>query len=214
METKSEVLLKSLDKFYEEAGHFDQLCSILHPPDGQQKISLRMLDWVCCNYSKSRNSLHSAEIDGEVKVFHIYLSYKQQLRALSKKLFDPFARRSKITYRGISTTIGQLAWFRWAISHDLLAFTKTHADDIERDMLESQKRQVAAAAIIPEVSPPSSSAASSSGSSPVKHKEDMLLPTTATTATAQNAKPKRRELSKAAIKGATMASMRITVKFQ
>ena len=51
-----------------------------------------------------------------ISQFNVYNSYKSQLKAYSKKRFDPFCRRERldieINGHHINTTVGQLNFFR------------------------------------------------------------------------------------------------------
>jgi hypothetical protein len=49
-------------------------------------------------------------------------------------MFDPFCRHERIDFRGISTTVGQLNFFAWAIEDECIEYMHTHIDDIHADM--------------------------------------------------------------------------------
>mgnify|MGYP001304814003 CR=1 FL=1 len=71
--------------------------------------------------------------------FIVYLDYKCKLKAYSKKSFDPFCRRDRISFYynetdSIITTVGQLNFFRWAIENYILDYIQEHLDQIEEDM--------------------------------------------------------------------------------
>lgn len=142
-----DLLLDSLFKFYDNPHNGSRLISILK---GKSSTSLRSVDWFITNYSKKNNifyniyrttdNIHSlTEKDNElVYNLNVFQSYKSQLRAYSKKRFDPFCRRNRIKYncRGeiLDTTIGQLIFFKWAISNLIMDYIKIHKDSIELDM--------------------------------------------------------------------------------
>ncbi len=72
----------------------------------------------------------------------VYLEYKSQLKAYSKKQFDPFCRRERIIFldqqkNGIQTTVGQLNFFRWAIENNIIQYVEQNLADIEKDMNQS-----------------------------------------------------------------------------
>ena len=76
----------------------------------------------------------------------MYLKYKAQLKAYSKKHFDPFCRRNRINYyysetEYMVTTIGQLNFFRWAIEYKILEYIKDNLCEIEMDMNKNIKRE-------------------------------------------------------------------------
>jgi len=71
--------------------------------------------------------------------FLVYGDYKSQLKASSKKLFDPFCRRERISFHVPShpaslTTVAKLNFFRWAIEKDILSYIRDHQEAIEKEM--------------------------------------------------------------------------------
>jgi hypothetical protein len=61
------------------------------------------------------------------------------LKAYSKKLFDPFCRRERISFidhdnNELITTVGQLNFFRWAIENKIVEYITENYEDIETDM--------------------------------------------------------------------------------
>lgn len=143
----SNVLLTSLYKYYDEK-NVKKLLEVL---EEDTKVSLRIIDWFVTNYSKKYNvfySIYSTEkgkntfnSDGNkpIKQFNTYHSYKAQLKSYSKKRFDPFCRRERISFncskdKEISTTIGQLNFFKWAIDNLIIDYINDNYDHIEEDM--------------------------------------------------------------------------------
>ena len=74
--------------------------------------------------------------------FWSFLNYKSQLKAYTKKQFDPFCRRERINFfydtedsnKYIETTVGQLNFFRWAIKNQVLSYITKNLNTIEHDM--------------------------------------------------------------------------------
>jgi len=69
----------------------------------------------------------------------IHNNYKGQLKAYSKKNFDPFCRRNRIRFyydenKYFITTVGQLNFFKWALENNIINYIKAHLKDIENDM--------------------------------------------------------------------------------
>lgn len=95
-------------------------------------VSLRMLDCLVTNYSKTKNVV-IARPDGSS--VHVYQQYKAHLRGYSKKKFDPFARRGRVVVQfssgAIETTIAQLSFFRWAITNGVVDYASDHSVDLE-----------------------------------------------------------------------------------
>ena len=147
------LLLESLHNYYRKPYNRDKLVYILNSSDS---ISLRSIDWFITNYSKKKNTYYIVYEDKEgipsfndldnkyrnnMNVFH---SYKSQLKAYSKKKFDPFCRRDRLLFKidddhSVETTIGQLNFFKWAISNLIIDYIELNKDCIEQDMNLSLK---------------------------------------------------------------------------
>lgn len=100
-------------------------------------VSLRALDYLVTNYAKALN-VCIPRADG--LGFCIHREYKSQLRGFGKRLFDPFARRSRVTMplpgsAPIDSTVAQLSFFRWAIKNGVVDYAQQHASDIDRHMI-------------------------------------------------------------------------------
>ena len=129
---KEQLLMLNLKQFYSESRHIEILLPIL---EGQTKLSLRALDWFVTNYSKSYNII----LDNNGKPYNVWLDYKSQLKAFSKKSFDPFCRRNRIVFeilkdKYLTTTVGQLNFFKWAIENNILTYVINNIKLIEKDM--------------------------------------------------------------------------------
>jgi hypothetical protein len=138
--SKKDLLMQSLINFFTNREYLDQVIPII---TGKSKISLRILDWFVTNYSKKNNTHFQVEdINSKVKNFIVYLDYKAQLKAYSKKSFDPFCRRERISFidhdnKELITTVGQLNFFRWGIENNILSYINENFDIIETDMNNS-----------------------------------------------------------------------------
>lgn len=49
-------------------------------------------------------------------------------------MFDPFCRWKRIKFRGLDTTVGQLNFFEWAISDEVLDYLEKNKDKVHADM--------------------------------------------------------------------------------
>ena len=49
-------------------------------------------------------------------------------------MFDPFCRWKRIKFHDFETTVGQLNFFEWAISDDVLDYLENHRDEVHADM--------------------------------------------------------------------------------
>ncbi len=136
--SKVDLLMKSLSKFYA----VDSNISILLPiVQGTSKISLRVLDWFVTNYCKKNNIILTNKSGTNIIV---HMDYKNQLKAYAKIYFDPFCRRDRINFiygkgHELLTTVGQLNFFRWAIENNIIEYTVSNMEIIEKDMNASLK---------------------------------------------------------------------------
>ena len=147
IQMNDKLLYESLIQFFENEYYQDQLYMIL---TNGKKMSLRLIDWFITNYSKKYNiyyliyensdGIRSFNKDKKlIQNINVFLSYKSQLKAYSKKKFDPFCRRERINFHFknneiIETTIGQLNFFRWAFENLVIDFIHNHKGEIEDDM--------------------------------------------------------------------------------
>jgi hypothetical protein len=180
--SKGEILVDFLLSYYKTK--IDTLWNIINK---KSILSLRLLDWLVTNYAKKYNIIYQfVNKKGEKEYFNIYLSYKNQLKAYSKKYFDPFCRRDRILINkkalswtkydnekynendNIVTTVGQLNFFKWFIENKILQYALHNIKSIDNDM---------------------------------------------NIALQKNKTNKRRELSKSAVKGVYTSPTKITVKF-
>jgi len=129
--SKKDILFSTLVDFYTVPKNLEMMKNVI---EGKTVLSLRLLDWLVTNYSK-RFPIRYQVCD---ELYELHSDYKNQLKAYSKKLFDPFCRRERVYPESmtIETTIGQMNFFRWGIKHGILAWACQHVNDIERDMSE------------------------------------------------------------------------------
>ena len=125
------MILKSIESFYLNDINNNIFINII---TSYINISIRLIDYFITKYSK----LHKISYKYNDQVINIYSSYKQQLKAYQKKHFDPFCRGDRIPYfineTCIITTIGQLNFFRWFISKNILEYILNNQQSIENEM--------------------------------------------------------------------------------
>jgi hypothetical protein len=139
IQCKQELIISSLQRFYSGRDDLGEIVELLK---GTSEVSLRLIDWFVTNYSKA----HSTSYIMNGQEFVVYMNYKNQLKAYSKKLFDPFCRRERISFQvpgheAFLTTVGKLNFFRWALEKDILSYIKGHQTDIEKEMNLAMKDQ-------------------------------------------------------------------------
>ena len=154
---KTLLLLESLMNYYKK--NINILSCIITQ---KSTLSLRILDWLVTNYSKKYNIVYK---NNNTDNFNIYLEYKNQLKAYSKKYFDPFCRRERImintsdlTWKDyetnetnesneiqinnsktdeLITTVGQLNFFKWFIENGVMNYAIQNIEKIDKDMIET-----------------------------------------------------------------------------
>ena len=148
----ADLLMVSLSRFYAQRQHMQAVLPYL---TGESCVSLRLVDWFVTNYARRHNVVLSrpsgsgggssvSAVAGGAPV-NVHLSYRAQLKAYSKQLFDPFRRRDRIHFyyessKYVETTIGQLNFFRWMLQNDVLSYLGTHASVVEADMFGAHRR--------------------------------------------------------------------------
>lgn len=137
----SDWLLISLNEFYKNPKHRNIILPIIEGTS--DSVSLRLIDWFVTNYSKKYGTIIENQ---ECKYISVYNSYRSQLKWYTKKRFDPFRRSVKfeICFPNVKfqTTIGQLNFFKWLITNNILSFIKDNKDLIEGDMIQTQKENM------------------------------------------------------------------------
>ena len=137
---KQELIINSLQKFYTNRNDMGEVMQLLQ---GTSAISLRLIDWFVTNYARQHTT--SYILNGQE--FLVYMNYKSQLKAYSKKLFDPFCRRERIMFQvpgqePFLTTVGKLNFFRWAIEKGVIEYIQLNLAKVEKEMnLNSREMQ-------------------------------------------------------------------------
>ena len=129
----------SLREFFENDENKTIMLKIVH----NDLMSLRTLDWFVSNYSKKKNIMFTTSSG---RLFNVFMEYKSQLKSYSKRMFDPFNRGDRIVITDlddneISTTCGQLNFFRWVIKNDIVNECLKNITDVEEDMTQSMKQR-------------------------------------------------------------------------
>jgi len=108
--SKLEILLKSIDEFFEDESNYEQLMSVLK----DQQVSMRRLE------SFVTKDKHLVTSTPSGTPLNVNISYKSCLNGYSKKLFDPFCRTERIEFKGLTTTVAQLNFMRWCIKNGII----------------------------------------------------------------------------------------------
>ena len=131
---QNDVLLNKLVEYYKKDA--EKMEKMLNVINGVSRISLRIVDWFVTNYAKKHYTVYDVK---DKQRFKVYIDYKLNLKAYSKRRFDPFCRWQRITIpydsdKYIQTTIGQLNFFKWALENDVVKYIENNYSDIEIDM--------------------------------------------------------------------------------
>ena len=127
---KNDILLTSINHFYNEEKNKTTLLNILDKTNG---ISLRNLEWCITNYAKKNHTSYETS-DG--KLFTVHCAYKSSLDGYSKKLFDPFCRSQKFPYKvpgtpiEIHTTLAQLNFIKWCIKNNIIDYITNNKESL------------------------------------------------------------------------------------
>ena len=108
----------------------------------KSRISLRLLDWLVCNYSKNK-SIHFIHPERKTPV-NVFSLYKKFLRGYKRNLFDPFRRKALVCFevdgKIYNTTVGQLNFLKFCDHYGILDYAKKNYNAIEKDMVAALSR--------------------------------------------------------------------------
>lgn len=146
--SKETCCYKDVDKYFKKSG-IEVIKKMIDIIEKESDISLRILDWFVTRYSNKFNTSYKLS-DADTDEINIHISYKAQLKSYKKRYFDPFRRRQKFNYyydaydkfnkkKYILTTIGQLNFFRWAFSNNVIDYVEKNHKIISKAMNKSNK---------------------------------------------------------------------------
>lgn len=159
MSDAHKLLLSSLTAYYQKRPRYRKM--VYEIIEGISPLSLRVIDWFMTHYARSRHVLYwiDDEKDGIVETypehgggnnlrkFHLYLEYRAALKSYTKMYMDPFRRHQRITFVletdplvSVETTVGQLNFFRFALSNHVIEYIENHLAEIESCMTVHQKK--------------------------------------------------------------------------
>jgi hypothetical protein len=204
VQCKQELIVAWLQEFFTNPGQLEGILPILQ---GKSDISLRLIDWFVTNYAKKNNISYILN----QRQFLVYFHYKRELKAYSKRLFDPFCRRERISFQArghepFVTTVGQLNFFRWALEKDILTFIKANLEAIEKDMNTSMREHYGS-------TNSSNSSDPKSVNTIVESVDGVSGQVTVSTTSTSSLRRRRTELSKSALKKVNLHQCDIVVSF-
>ena len=148
--SKQALLIIPITKYFSNRTTFNKLITILKG----ESISLRLIDWFVTNFCKKNNILYNVndfkedhekadktteQLQSFDNFIIVHNNYKGQLKAYSKRNFDPFCRRNRIRFyyednKYFITTVGQLNFFKWALENYIINYINDHLKEIDVDM--------------------------------------------------------------------------------
>lgn len=130
-------LLNSLLQFYDNIDNMKQLYLLI---SGEDKISLRLLEWTVINHARSEGLIIN---NGITDRFNIHVNYKATLSGYSKEQFDPCCRTERIGInymdKILTTTVGQMNFIRWSIENKILDYIRTNFAALFKEMKQWSK---------------------------------------------------------------------------
>ena len=106
-------------------------------------FSLRTVDWMVTNYCKRHSIVTSS---GDNTTINVHNDYERHLSVYNKRNYDPFARREKFKFtilgHDVTSTVGQLNFFKWFIERNLDELVREYQDVIEQDMKQGGKQSI------------------------------------------------------------------------
>lgn len=141
-------ILQSCDKFYHDDENDERIKKMIKIILRKSVVSSRILEWFLCNYCLEKVVVYPLTNN---KLFNVHNSYRSQLKEYRKHRFDPFCRKYeknkiyKLTYvyRYNSkeqklviepTSVGQLNFYKWAISNGVLDYIEENLSSIVKHM--------------------------------------------------------------------------------
>lgn len=141
--SKETYYFKMVDRYFKNASK-ENIITMVDIINSDSKISLRLLDWFV---TRNANKKTTYTNEKNKEMFNVHISYKAQLKSYKKRYFDPFRRRKKFNYsydkddesKKLFTTIGQLNFFRWAFSNNIIEYIQKNFDTITYAMVNSNR---------------------------------------------------------------------------
>ena len=131
---------------------FRNCIALLHgkvPKQSSRKsLSVRTIEWLCTNYSRSVGNILLTDIFG--KSYDLHAEYSTHLSTLGKAFFDPFRRGKKDIFTvhtadGLESwkcTTAQLSFALWAHRKNVFKYARLYHDDIRKSIrLAYRKRK-------------------------------------------------------------------------
>lgn len=130
LDQKTVLIMEHILEFFSIDSNYDIMIDLVFQ---KNKVSLRVLDWFVTRYTRAVNV-----VLGSVNVYH---SYRQHMKCLGKKHYDPFCRKNKLLLvsktpveEHVNTSCGQLYFIKWCIETGVVDYVSTNYDHIFSEM--------------------------------------------------------------------------------
>ena len=134
---QNNILLNKLLNFYT----LENTNTFIDIIENKYNISLRLIDWFVTIYCKNKHVQYPLNNN----IFNVYQSYKLMGKSYKKRKFDPFCRGDRIfinhNNHEFETTIGQLNFFKWAMSNDIIKYISENKELLNNEMTEYIKEK-------------------------------------------------------------------------
>jgi hypothetical protein len=158
MSDAHKLLLTSLTSYYQKRPKYRKI--VYEIIEGISPLSLRVIDWFMTHYARNHHVLYWIDDASDrlleeypekggtdLRKFHLYLEYRAALKSFTKMYMDPFRRHQRITFVletdplvSVETTVGQLNFFRFALSNHVIEYIQNHLAEVESHMALHQKQ--------------------------------------------------------------------------
>lgn len=152
---RERILLDTVDSFYNEPNNFKRLKRLLSTkkPAATKKhqqtqgtVSLRLLDFLCTTYATrkpivlQRKAQTNSGLSGSAFPVDLKDVYQNGLNAYGKAHYDCFRRNKRLVYqkhgKKVITTLGQLLYFKDALTYGIVDYAEKNQANIKRAMAE------------------------------------------------------------------------------
>lgn len=138
---KDALLTDAVDVFFDNLSHWEQMIAVLNEKGRNGGVSLRVLDFLCTVFAYEQPCTVTTADNSRCTLLEVY---ETSLSAYGKSHYDCFRRTARLCLEKhggkISTTLGQLLFFKDIIQNGILAFAKEHIADI-KDAMNATKHE-------------------------------------------------------------------------
>lgn len=137
-DVKSSIYECVVSRFYDDPAMWSEFLAVTQRSSAKDKcVSLRLLDYMCTTWSAAHRCVL---FNGE----NLHDAYRSCVTSYGKTYFDCFRRSGRFVFEKhgtrVSTTLGQLLFFKEAIPRGFIVYARAHNREIRNDMLGGKKK--------------------------------------------------------------------------